>query len=107
MHPRPEPRGPVVLDADALASWGSVGRLGGNDFEQAVFARHPGVREAYEQLAATRPLWVRMCGSGSAVAAVYRSERDRDDAASRLGARRWGLIKTATRAVPPGPPAKA
>jgi len=100
MHPRPEPRGPVVLDADALGSWGSVGRLGGNDFETAVFARHPDVREAYEALAATRPLWVRMCGSGSAVAAVYKSERDRDDAAARLGERRRPLIRTATRAAP-------
>jgi len=100
LHPRPEPRGPVVLDADALASWGSVGRLGGNDLEAAVFARHPDVREAYEALAATRPFWVRMCGSGSAVAAVYRNERDRDDAAGRLGERRRPLIRTATRAAP-------
>ena len=107
MHPRPEPRGPVVLDADALASWGSVGRLGGNDFEAAVFARHPDVRAAYEELAATRPFWVRMCGSGSAVAAVYRNETDRDDAAARLGERRRPLIRTATRALPAGDPATA
>jgi 4-diphosphocytidyl-2-C-methyl-D-erythritol kinase len=99
MHPRPEPRGPIVLDADALASWGSVGRLGGNDFETAVFPRHPDVREAYERLAATRPFWVRMCGSGSAVAAVYRSDGDRDAAAADLGERRRPLIRTATRAT--------
>ena len=100
LHPRSEPRGPVVLDADALASWGSVGRLGGNDFEAAVFAHHPDVRAAYEALADTRPFWVRMCGSGSAVAAVYRSEQDRDDAAARIGERRRPLIRTATRAAP-------
>jgi 4-diphosphocytidyl-2-C-methyl-D-erythritol kinase len=100
LHPTPESRGPVVLDADALASWGSVGRLGGNDFEAVVFARHPAIRTAYEQLADTRPLWVRMCGSGGAVAAVYRSARDRDDAAARLGRRHGTLIPTATRDGP-------
>ncbi len=93
-------RGPVVLDAAALASWGSIGRLGGNDFEVAVFGRHPPLRALYERLAATRPLWVRLCGSGSAVAAVYKNERDRDDAASQLGARDQRLLPTATRAAP-------
>lgn len=98
-HPRPEARGPVVLDADALGSWGSVGRLGGNDFEAVVFARHREVRDTFERLAATRPFWVRMCGSGSAVAAVYKTERDRDDAAARLGERHHQLIRTATLAA--------
>jgi 4-diphosphocytidyl-2-C-methyl-D-erythritol kinase len=104
LHPLPEPRGPVVLDAEALATWGSVGRLGGNDLEPAVFARHPEVRDAYEALAATRPFWVRMCGSGCAVAAVYRNERDRDDAATRLGRRHGALMRTATRDAPAAGP---
>jgi 4-diphosphocytidyl-2-C-methyl-D-erythritol kinase len=104
LHPDMPARGPVVFDADALASWGSIGRLGGNDFEVAVFGRHPLLRALYERLAATRPLWVRLCGSGSAVAAVYRNERDRDDAASQLGARDGQLVSTATRAVAAPPP---
>ena len=99
-HPDVPARGPVVLDGDALATWGSIGRLGGNDFEVAVFGKHPPLRALYERLAATRPLWVRLCGSGSAVAAVYKNERDRDDAASQLGARDQRLLPTATRAVP-------
>lgn len=99
-----ERRGSVVLDAEALGSWGSVGRLGGNDFEVPVFGRHPELKELFERLAATRPLWVRLCGSGSAVAAVYRNERDRDGAAAELGTQGRTLIKTATRgAPPPGP----
>ncbi len=101
MHAETTARGPLVLDAAALATWGSIGRLGGNEFELPVFARHPGIRDLYEQLAATGPMWVRLCGSGAAVAAVYRSERDRDDAASSLGGRRARLIRTATRAAPP------
>jgi 4-diphosphocytidyl-2-C-methyl-D-erythritol kinase len=97
-HTRDAARGPVVLDADALASWGSVGRLGGNDFEAVVFGKHPAIRALFERLAGTRPLWVRLAGSGGAVAAVYRTERDRDDAADQLGSREQVLYSTAIRA---------
>ena len=97
MHPEPAPRGPVAFDADALASWGSIGRLGGNDFELPVFGKHPRLRALYERLAATKPYWVRLCGSGSAVAAVYRSARDRDDAAMQIGEKDQRLIRTQTR----------
>jgi 4-diphosphocytidyl-2-C-methyl-D-erythritol kinase len=97
-NPAPSGRGPVVLDADALATWGSIGRLGGNDFESPVFGKHPGLRALYERMAATGPVWVRLCGSGSAVAAVYKKERERDDAALQLGEKDQRLIKTATKA---------
>jgi 4-diphosphocytidyl-2-C-methyl-D-erythritol kinase len=97
MHPEPAARGPVVLDPDAFAGWGSIGRLGGNDFELPVFGRHPELRALYERLAATKPYWVRLCGSGSAVAAVYRSERERDDAAQQIGEKEQRLIRTSTR----------
>jgi len=100
MHPEPAVRGALALDADALASWGSVGRLGGNDFELPVFGKHPALRALYERLAATHPYWVRLCGSGSAVAAVYKSERDRDDAAQQLGGREQEVIPTMTRRLP-------
>jgi 4-diphosphocytidyl-2C-methyl-D-erythritol kinase len=43
---------------------------------------------------------VRLCGSGSAVAAVYKKESERDDAVQRLGDKQQRLIKTVTRAVP-------
>lgn len=92
-------RGAIVLDQAALASWGSVGRLGGNDFETVVFGRHPPVRGLFEKLAATHPYWTRLCGSGSAVAAVYASERLRDDAALVIGEKQQRLIATATRAT--------
>src|SRR5207248_11795705 len=104
MHPDLTSRGTVALDAEALASWGSVGRLGGNDFEQPVFGKHPALRALYERLAATHPYWVRLCGSGSAVAAVYASERLRDDARMQLGEKQQRLIDTSTRAVPAGGP---
>lgn len=105
-NPAPAARGPVALDAEALATWGSIGRLGGNDFESVVFAKHPELRALYERLAGTGPVWVRLCGSGSAVAAVYKKERERDDAAQRLSPKDSRVITTATRAVSaPGPEA--
>ena len=107
MHAEPAPRGPLVLDADAFAVWGSIGRLGGNDFEIPVFGRHPPLRALYERLAGTHPYWVRLCGSGSAVAAVYANERLRDDAAMMLGERQQRLVRTATCATPAAGPAPA
>lgn len=98
-NPSPAGRGPVSLDAEALSSWGSIGRLGGNDFEATVFGRHPELRALYERMAETGPVWVRLCGSGSAIAAVYKKESEREDAAQRLGAKQQRLIKTATRAT--------
>lgn len=99
-NPAPTSRGPVTLDAEALSSWGSIGRLGGNDFEAVVFGKHPELRALYEKTAQTAPLWVRMTGSGSAIAAVYKKERDQDDAVQRLGEKQQRLIKTATRSSP-------
>src|SRR2546428_12210881 len=104
LYPEPAARGPVVLDAEALAGWGSIGRLGGNDFEIPVFGKHSALRTLYERLAGTKPLWVRLCGSGSAVAGVYRSERDREDAAMMLGEKQQRLIRTMTRATPAAGP---
>src|SRR5438093_4917329 len=92
----PSSRGPVSLDADALSTWGSIGRLGGNDFETVVFGKHPELRALYERVAQTGPIWVRLCGSGSAVAAIYKKESERDDANQRLGTSRQTLIATAT-----------
>src|SRR5207247_9056950 len=83
--PASSARGPVALDADALATWGSIGRLGGNDFEGIVFAKHPDVRTLYERMAEPGPIWVRLCGAGSAIAAVYKKESERDDDVQRLG----------------------
>lgn len=104
---QPAPRGPVALDLDALATWGSIGRLGGNDFESPVFGKHPELRALYERVAGTGPVWVRLCGSGSAVAAVYKKERERDDAARTLGEKQQRLIATATRATAAPPPQPA
>lgn len=97
-------RGAVAYDLDAFASWGSIGRLAGNDFESPVFGQLPAVRSAFEAMCATNPLLCRMTGSGSTLLALYRSERERDDAEAQLG-RRFGRV-VPTRTLPhaaPGP----
>jgi len=55
------------------------------------------VREAFEALARTGPLLCRMTGSGSTLLAVYRTERERDDARMALG-KKHGTV-TATRTL--------
>ena len=99
-------RGALALDLDSLASWGSIGRMAGNDFESAVFGKLPAVRAAFEALVGTRPLVCRMTGSGSTLFAIYRNARDRDDATAMLGRKHGAVRSVATLASPPmGPTA--
>jgi 4-diphosphocytidyl-2-C-methyl-D-erythritol kinase len=102
---REERRGAVVLDAAAFDTWGGIGRLGGNDFENPVFGVRPEFRELFERMAETRPLLVRLSGSGSAIVAIYKSETERDGAALTVGERDQTLIRTAMRAQPAPAPA--
>lgn len=88
-------RGALALDLDSLSSWGSIGRMAGNDFEAVVFARLPAVRAAFEALCTTHPLVCRMTGSGSTLFAIYRSARERDDAMMMLG-RKHGEVRAVT-----------
>lgn len=83
---RTEPvrRGAVLLDLQAVSGWGDIARMAGNDFEAPVFAQRPVIRTAFEKLVGTGPMLCRMSGSGSAVFAVYRTVRDRDDAMMML-----------------------
>ncbi|MEO8199243.1 MAG: 4-(cytidine 5'-diphospho)-2-C-methyl-D-erythritol kinase [Gemmatimonadota bacterium] len=94
-------RGAVALDLDALSSWGSVGRMAGNEFESAVFGHHAEIRSAFEAMTGTHPLLCRMSGSGSAIFAVYRSVRERDDAKMMLSPKLGRTIVTETVASTP------
>lgn len=89
------PRGAVALDTDVLSKWSDIARLGGNDFEAAVFGKFPAIRLGFEAMVNTRPLLCRMSGSGSTLFAVYRNARDRDDAISQLGTKHGQVIMTA------------
>jgi 4-diphosphocytidyl-2-C-methyl-D-erythritol kinase len=99
-------RGALALDLDALSRWGDIARMAGNDFESAVFGRHPEIRSAFEALVGTNPLLCRMSGSGSSLLAIYRNARDREDARLRLGRKHGTLLPAETLAHPtPGPEA--
>lgn len=87
-------RGSVALELPVLAAWGDVARLGGNDFESVVFGQHPTIRAAFGALANTHPMLCRMSGSGSSLFAVYRTTRDRDDAAAMLGTKHGVVTAT-------------
>jgi 4-diphosphocytidyl-2C-methyl-D-erythritol kinase len=58
-----------------------------------VFAHHSEVRAAFEALATTHPLLCRMSGSGSALFAVYRDERSREDAVAMLGTKHGRVME--------------
>jgi len=103
---RDERRGTVVFDPSAFDSWGGIGRLGGNDFENVVFGVRPALRELFERMAETRPLLVRLSGSGAAIVAVYKTEAERDTAALTVGERGHRLIWTSTRANPAPAPVR-
>jgi 4-diphosphocytidyl-2-C-methyl-D-erythritol kinase len=85
-------RGAVAMDTALLGNWGDVARIGGNDFESAVFGHHASVRDGFEALARTHPLLCRMSGSGSALFAVYRDEQSREDAIAMLGTRHGAVV---------------
>jgi 4-diphosphocytidyl-2-C-methyl-D-erythritol kinase len=91
------PRGSVILDNAVLSSWSDIARLGGNDFEGAIFGRFPQVRAGFEALAGTHPFLCRMSGSGSTLFAVYRTDQDREDAVSRLGGKFGAVVRTEAR----------
>jgi 4-diphosphocytidyl-2-C-methyl-D-erythritol kinase len=93
-------RGSIGLDLDALSGWGDIARMAGNDFESPVFGRHGEIRQAFEALVGTRPLVCRMSGSGSTLFAIYRSSRDREDAAMMLGRKHGTITVVETLAVP-------
>lgn len=92
---------PILLDSDAFAGWGGIGRLGGNDFESVLFGAEPRLRELYEALAETRPLLVRLSGSGSAVVAAYRSAAELENAAMTINRNELRIYQTSTRSTPP------
>ena len=100
-------RGAVALDLETLGSWGHVARLAGNDFEFALFGPHPQLKAGFEALAGTGPLLCRMSGSGSALVAIYRSRKDRDDAVMALGPRHGRVLPVETLDVPAPVPSLA
>jgi len=76
----------AVVPAHVLRDWEEVRRRSHNDFESAVAGRLPAIGHWLDRLRETDALLVRLCGSGGAVAALYETERQRDNAWQLLGA---------------------
>jgi 4-diphosphocytidyl-2-C-methyl-D-erythritol kinase len=89
-------RGAVALELDGLTNWGSIARLAGNDFEFALFGRHPELKRGFEALANTHPLLCRMSGSGSTLFAIYRNAQEREDARLQLNPRLGRVVAVDT-----------
>ncbi len=78
------PSEPVIHRWPEFQSWEDLKAHAINDFERVVFARYPALRQAREQLQATRPLISLLTGSGAALFAVYEGRGARDSAAACL-----------------------
>jgi 4-diphosphocytidyl-2-C-methyl-D-erythritol kinase len=77
-------RRPAVVDYATLTSWAGIAAAAENDFEPIIFGRHPQLRELRVRLKESAAIISLLSGSGSALFAVYQSERQRDAAAVRL-----------------------
>ena len=55
-----------------------------NDFEAVLLDRNPRLREVFSRLESTGPIITRLCGSGSAIIAIYNTEHERDAARDSL-----------------------
>lgn len=93
-----------VLSHAGFTGWDSICHISGNDFEAYLLDAEPRLGELLSRLEATDPLLTRLCGSGSAIAAIYRSEQERDSARSFF-TNDYLAIPTRVRAAPAPQPA--
>ena len=87
--------------AAELADWDVLSGLAVNDLQPAVLRRHAELRAAADALACTGPKLMTLCGSGSCLAGIFRTESERDHASEELSGAGvigfgWKLISTWT-----------
>lgn len=92
-----------MLPDAGIADWPGIANLSANDFEDVLFVREPELYNHYTKLQQTGPMITRLCGSGSAMIAIYASDSDRDDALKDFSDSDC-VIPTAVRAMPPPKP---
>lgn len=90
---------PRVLFPHQFLTWDAVARLGGNDFERPVRARHPLLGTAREALASRGAQVARMTGTGSTVFGIFDRAPDATLLSADIGAR-VVLTRTAERVAP-------
>jgi len=68
------------LSFENLTVWTKARELSENDFEAVLFRKMPPLQELYAVLEDTGAIITRLCGSGSALIAVYATTEERDAA---------------------------
>jgi 4-diphosphocytidyl-2-C-methyl-D-erythritol kinase len=93
----------TVLSNASFSSWAGIVEVTANDFEEVLFRKEAKLHDFFSRLVDTGPLLTRLCGSGSAMIAVYTSVSARDAAKTEFpDASR--VIPTRIRDAPaPGP----
>jgi 4-diphosphocytidyl-2-C-methyl-D-erythritol kinase len=93
---RGKPRAAGTIATDGRAGFLADASLR-NDFEQAVEARHPGIRQIRQRLVALGATVARLSGSGSAVFGLFDTSAEANRAAGRLARPNWTVLATRTR----------
>lgn len=75
-----------LLEGFDSSDWRRIAAHQSNDFEGAVFSRHPPLRKVRDALAGRGALVARLTGSGSAVFGVFARQHDAYSAARRIKA---------------------
>lgn len=81
-----DPPGAAAIGPADTASWPALARLARNDFEDALFPRHPLLAAVRDELDNAGALIARMTGSGSALFGVWQDPQARDQAAAGVAA---------------------
>lgn len=76
----------ALLHGLETSDWRRLGAFQSNDFEPAVFHRHPRLREVRDILEHKGAVIARLTGSGSAVFGIFAGEEAAHAAARRIGA---------------------
>ncbi len=80
------PAAPRLLGRFESSDWRRLAAFQSNDFERAVFARHPRLAEVRSALDGGGALIARLTGSGSAVYGIFARQHDAHSAARRIKA---------------------
>lgn len=69
---------PRVLVFENFTSWDAIKDQSCNDFESVLLDRKPALRDVFSRLEESDPIITRLCGSGSAIIAIYNTNAERD-----------------------------
>jgi 4-diphosphocytidyl-2-C-methyl-D-erythritol kinase len=98
--------GAPKLSESGFVGWSEIQHVSANDFEEVLFETELRLREYFTRLQQTGPMLTRLCGSGSAIIAIYASAAERDGATAEFRDAQQ-VIPTGIRAAPASEPMPA